>query len=413
LSSSEITEYLRKKGIRIEIGNENPKSEIRNPKQIQNLNFQNSKPDLVIHTPAIKDSNPQLKFFKDRGAKCLTYPEALGQLTKEYFTIAVSGSHGKSTTTAMMALVLVKAGLDPTVIVGTKLKEFGNSNFRMGKSKYLVIEACEYDDSFLNYKPQIIVVTNIDKEHLDYFKTFKNVVRAFKNFISQLPRGGVLVTNADDKKANQLKFKNLNIKKYKHSQKEAVKIKKILKVPGQHNVSNALAVLAVARGLGIDDKITYSALSEFKGTWRRFEEKETQVSGFKIQVISDYGHHPTEVLATLKAAREKYPNKFIMCVFQPHQYQRTFYLQKDFIKIFRQAPVDEIIITDIYDVAGRENKKIKEKINSQKLVKLINKNNVKHVLLRDIEKYIKQNIKQEDVLIIMGAGDIYKLFDKL
>jgi UDP-N-acetylmuramate--alanine ligase len=265
----------------------------------------------------------------------------------------------------------------------------------------------------LNYKPQIIVVTNIDKEHLDYFKTFKNVVRAFKNFISQLPRGGVLVTNADDKKANQLKFKNLNIKKYKHSQKEAVKIKKILKVPGQHNVSNALAVLAVARGLGIDDKITYSALSEFKGTWRRFEEKETQVSGFKIQVISDYGHHPTEVLATLKAAREKYPNKFIMCVFQPHQYQRTFYLQKDFIKIFRQAPVDEIIITDIYDVAGRENKKIKEKINSQKLVKLINKNNVKHVLLRDIEKYIKQNIKQEDVLIIMGAGDIYKLFDKL
>ena len=171
LTASEITEFLKGKGIKIFI---------RNSTENIKRNF-----DLVIYSPAVKPDNPELKSYKEKGIKCLSYPEALGELTKEYFTIAVSGSHGKSTTTAMIALILIKAELDPTVIVGTKLKEFGNSNFKMGNGKCLVIEACEYDSSFLRYQPEIIVITNIDKEHLDYFKTFANVKKAFKKTIKK------------------------------------------------------------------------------------------------------------------------------------------------------------------------------------------------------------------------------------
>ncbi len=414
LSSSEITDFLQKLGIEIKIG----KSTIE---ELQSINYK--LPDLVIHTPAIKGNNLQLDFFKKAGVKCQTYPGALGELTKNYTTIAVSGSHGKSTTTSMLALAMIKAGLDPTVIVGTKLKEFGNTNFCMGKSQYLVIEACEYDSSFLNYKPQTIAITNIDKEHLDYFKTYANVKKAFKDFVMQLPRGGVLVANKDDKETDKIsksKFlisNQISISKYSLKQKEAKKIKKILQVPGTHNISNALAVLAIARSLKIEDKITYQALAEFHGTWRRFEEKAGtllgfQISNFKFQIISDYGHHPNEVKATMQAVREKYKKQKIWLVFQPHQYQRTFYLQKDFIKIFRNAKIDNIIITDIYDVAGRENAEIINKINSEKLVKKIGRKSVIYLPQQDCENYIKNNIKSSQVLLIMGAGDIYKLFDK-
>ena len=185
LVQSEITDFLKNKGITIFIGNAS----------------ENIRPDLdlVVASPAVPKTNPEYTKAKELQIPTQSYPEALGQLTQQYYTIAVSGSHGKSTTTAMIALVLVEAGLDPTVIVGTKLKEFGGSNFRMGKSNYLVIEACEYDSSFANYFPKISVVTNIDKEHLDYFKTFGNVIKEFKKFILKLPADGFLVANKDDK----------------------------------------------------------------------------------------------------------------------------------------------------------------------------------------------------------------------
>ncbi len=380
LVASEITDFLKAKGIKIIIGNF--------AKNIEK-DF-----DLVVHSPAVKADNSELSQAKSYKLKTMSYPEALGELTKEYYTIAVAGAHGKSTTTAMVALVLTKAGLDPTVIVGTKLKEFGGSNFRAGKSKFLVIEACEYDDSFLHYFPKIIVITNIDKEHLDYFKTFANVKKAFKGFVAKLPSDGFLVQDAKGK------------------QKDAAKLRRILKVPGEHNVLNALDALEVARILLIPDKITFKALSEFKGTWRRFEEKNSKIKNFKI--ISDYAHHPNEISATLKAAREKYPKKKILCVFQPHQHQRTFYLFSDFVKVFSRAAgrIDNIIITDIYDVAGRETKKINEEVSSEQLVKKIDRKNVCYIPLCDIEKYIKENIKSGEVLIIMGAGDIYKLSEK-
>jgi UDP-N-acetylmuramate--alanine ligase len=182
-----------------------------------------------------------------------------------------------------------------------------------------------------------------------------------------------------------------------------------LKVPGEFNVSNALAALAVARVLKIPDKISFKALSQFKGTWRRFEEHSLKIKNLKLKIINDYAHHPTQIRETLKAAREKYSKKKIWCVFQPHQYQRTYYLWNDFVKVFKEAPVDKLIITDIYDVAGREEKKIKEKINSKKLVKEIEKENVIYIPKNKVLDYLKKNLKGGEVVIVMGAGDIYKI----
>ncbi len=399
LAASEITEFLNEKGAKVFVGNsaDNILSDI----------------DMVVYSPAVKPENPEFKKAKELGIKIKSYPEALGELTREYYTIAVSGSHGKSTTTAMLSLAMIKANLDPTVIVGTKLKEFGNSNFRMGQSKFLVVEACEYDSSFLNYNPKIIIVTNIDKEHLDYFKNFAGVKKVFKDFVGKLPKDGFLVFCKDEKsipKFGKAQFKSIG---YSIKQKEALKVKKTLKVPGRHNVQNALAVLSVTRVLGVPDNITLKALSEFRGTWRRFEiirEKD-------FTIISDYAHHPSEIKATLQAAREKYPKAKIWCVFQPHQHQRTYYLFNDFVKVFSRAAgsrpagrkIDKIIITDIYDVAGRETKKINSQVSSEELVKKINKKNVSYAKMNDLENIIKENIKPKDVLIIMGAGDIYKL----
>jgi len=349
--------------------------------------------DLVIHSPAVQPNNPEIKQAKKLKIKIQTYPQALGDLTKEYFTIAVSGTHGKSTTCAMVALILIKAGLDPTVIVGTKLKEFDNKNFRIGKSKYLVIEADEWQASFLNYWPKIIVLLNIEREHLDYYRDLKHILKTYKEFISHLPEDGFLI----------------DARKYSLKQKEAKKIKEILQVPGKHNIYNALAALNTARALGISDKISFKALSEYKGTWRRFEI----VKKGKITFISDYAHHPTEVKATLQAAREKFPNKEIWCIFQPHQYQRTFYLFDDFVRVFSNAPTDKLIITDIYDVAGRENRKIKEKISSEELIKKIKKAQKAYLPKEKIKDYLKRNLKGGEIVIIMGAGDVYKLLDNV
>lgn len=398
LVTSEITDFLIEKGIKVTIGN-----------SAENISLNM---DLIVYSPAVKKDNPEIVQAKDYKLKVISYPEALGELTKEYYTIAVAGAHGKSTTTAMIALALTKAGLDPTVIVGTKLEEFGNSNFRAGQGKFLVIEACEYDSSFLCYSPKIIVITNIDKEHLDYFKTFTNVKKAFKDFIVRLPADGFLLFNKDDKYAPKLgktKFKAIG---FSLRQKESKAVRAALKVPGLHNVLHGLAVLEIGKILGVPEKIILKSLSEFKGTWRRFEIKQGIAGTKKITVVSDYGHHPNEISATLNAAREKYPNKKIWCVFQPHQHQRTYYLFKDFVKTFKTALVDNIIITDIYDVAGRETKKINEEVSSEKLVEKIKKKNVAYLPMGNIEKFVKENIKSGDVLIIMGAGDIYKLAEK-
>jgi len=325
--------------------------------------------------------------------------------------------------------------LNPTVILGTKLKEFGNSNFHLGGtprstfhspfSKILIIEADEHFASFLNYRPEIIVLTNIEADHLDYYKNLKNYLNSFKKFVSLLPENGALIANKDDKNIQELKNllcdssgkmprvnrirKTVKVKNYSLEQKEARELKKILKVPGRHNVYNALAALTLARALKIPDKISFKALSEYKGAWRRFDVKKGIIDNKKFTIISDYAHHPTEIKATLEAAREKYHRKKIWCVFQPHQYQRTFYLFDDFVKVLSRAPVDKLIITDIYDVAGREEKKIKKKVSSEKLIEKINNSSAIYLSKEKIKGFLKKNLKGGEIVIIMGAGDIYDL----
>jgi UDP-N-acetylmuramate--alanine ligase len=383
--SSSLTDDLIKKGAKVIIG----------PNTAQNIKDY----DLIIHSPAVKENNSEMMEAELKGIKILSYPQALGELTKQYFTIAVSGTHGKSTTTAMIALIMVEAGLNPTVVVGTKLKEFGDSNFRMGQSRYLVIEACEHEGSFLNYWPKIAVVTNIEEDHLDYYENLENIKKAFNEFVSHLGNDGILVKQKETEIQSDKKIVEFSL-----SEEKCVnKLREIIKIPGDHNILDALAALKVARTLNIPDNVSFIALSKYMGSWRRFEE--TQFPGFVL--IDDYGHHPTEILATLKGARQKYPNRKIYCVFQPHQYQRTFLLFNDFVKAFKDIIetklVDKLFLIDIYDVAGREGGDLKEKVSSEKLAAT-----VPGVIYVPNEELFDK-LEGGEVIIFMGAGNIYDL----
>ncbi len=404
LISSEMTELLKKKGVKILIGKHQAKNIPKNA-------------NLVIYSSAVQLDNPELTEAKKCRIKCQSYPEALGKLTEQYYTIAISGTHGKSTVAALIGLILVKAGLDPTVILGTKLKEFKQSNFRVGKSKYLVIEADEWQASFLNYWPNIIVITNIEREHLDYYKDLNHILGTYKEFINRLLTNGVLIINGDDNNIKKLKIQILGLRlrtqTFSLKQKEVKKLKKNLKIPGEHNLLNALAALTLAQVLKIPDRVSFKTLSGYKGAWRRFEEHQLKIKKMKFKIISDYAHHPTEIAATLKTARQKYPKRKLWCVFQPHQYQRTFYLFQDFVKVFKAASLDKLIITDIYDVAGREVKNLRKKVNSKKLIEAIGKKGASYLPKSKIINYLKKNLRGGEIVIIMGAGNIYEIIKEL
>jgi len=403
LNASEITQDLERKGAKVFTG----------PHGAENLPLKAAK---LIHSAAIMDNNPELQKARERGIEIQTYPQALGELTKNHFTIAIAGAHGKGTTTALISLVLIKAGFDPTVIIGTNLKEFGNANCRTGSSKYLIVEADEYQKAFLNYWPQIIVLTNIDKEHLDCYQDLDEIIEAFKEFIGHLPEKGILVANKDNENIQNLLTDPVfsgfvkNTEYYSLEERKAEEMRRTLRVPGEHNVSNALAALAVARMLKIDDKVSFKALSEYKGAWRRFELYDAIFDSKTLTVISDYAHHPTEIKATLQAAREKFgPNK-IWAVFQPHQYQRTHYLFDQFSEAFDQA--DEIVITKIYSVAGREDQEIIEKTSGKKLAQAISQKDKKVHFIEDYQKipdFLREKVEANDVILIMGGGSIYKI----
>lgn len=384
LTSSEITNLLEKKGAKIKIGKHS----------LSNLS---DKTELVIHSPAINFDNPELRKARRIKAKIQSYPQALGDLTREYFTIAIAGTHGKSTTASMLSLIMVNAGMDPTVILGTKLKEFKNSNFRAGKSKYLVIEADEYQSSFLNYSPKISLLTNIEEDHLDYFKNIDNILKAFSEF---LDKSETIIVNRNDQNIKKIIKSRTGIKFFGPPFPKDLK----LKVPGNHNLYNALGAITIADYLGIEKSDSIKYLKKYDGAWRRFESVKID----KNIVISDYGHHPTEVEKTLSATREKFNKKHVVCIFQPHQYERTAFLLKDFVKIFQKTKIDKVIILDIYEVAGRESKIIKEKINSKKLVELINRPNV--IYIENNQKALKTAIEligKKGILLIMGAGSIH------
>jgi len=409
--ASEITVELRKQGIKVFISHK----AINVSKDI----------DLVIYSEAVPRNNPELKEAQRLKIRCISGAEALADLAKDYFLIAVSGMHGKSTTASMIAQILIKAGLDPTFVIGTK------PGWRVGKSRYLVIEADDYQAKFLHYHPDILVLTNIEEEHMDWFKNLQHIFEVFSQYTKQVKK--FIVANKDNKNVLKVlilnfKFKILKqkIRLYSLKDREAIALKKILRVPGRHNISNALAALNVARLLGISDKIALKALSEYKGVWRRFEEFSFKIKNpsavssgpncLKFKIISDYAHHPTEIQATLQAVKEKYGDERIWVVFQPHQYQRTFYLFDKFVKTLQQAQgkfgITKLIITDIYTVEGRESQAIKKKVSAQKLVKAIDCPWAVYLPQSKILEHLMANLRGGEVVIIMGAGNIYKLAEQ-
>lgn len=382
LSPSETTKELKNEGMSVLIGHH-----ATNIKQGT---------DLVVYNQAIPSDNPELVKARSLGIPCKTYPEVVGELTKKYKTIAIAGAHGKSTTTALVSLILIKAGLDPTVIIGTKLKEFGGKNFRKGKGDWLVIEADEWKASFLNYFPTLAVITNIDKEHLDFYKNFSNVKKTFEKFKKQCE---TIVTASKNPKLLS-------------------KIKKVLWLPGQHNLSNALSAYAIAKKLKIPEAIILKALSKYRGAWRRMEYRGIMKLNPKPQipgprVYDDYAHHPTEIRATLAGFREKWPKNVIICVFQPHQVQRLKLLFNDFKTAFKDA--DKTVILPTYEVAGRE--KYAAGNLSEKLAKEIGAIYIKNPK-RELKKVLRKTLLAKHywlnpIVIVMGAGSIVNLTPKI
>jgi len=394
VKKSEITEFLKKNGAKVFWGHKKE-------------NLPKGKFSLIYSLACKK--NVEVLEAKKRKAKVFSFPEALGLLTKKYFSICVSGSHGKSTTTALISLGLIRAKKDPTCILGTKLKEFKNSNFRSGKSKILVLEADEYENGFLNYYPNVIVITNIEKEHLDFFKNEKNIIESFKKFGLNLKKNGFVVVNEDQKNSKKvgewLKKKGKKVIFASLKEKSLNLIKKFLKIPGKHNLSNALLAWKVLKKLGVKKEIILKSFFEYKGAWRRMEIIKKK----PFILISDYAHHPTEIKATIDALKEKFPKKRFVLIFQPHQYERTKILFDDFVKSFNA--LDVLVLTEIFEVKGREAKKdisakdLKEAIECfwQKIGK---RGEVFFVKKENLKNFLKKFLQKKDLLVLMGAGDI-------
>jgi UDP-N-acetylmuramate--alanine ligase len=373
----------------------------------------------LMYTAAV-GRNPEIEKAKQSGITIQSYAEALGELTRKNLTIAVAGSHGKSTTTALIGLILSEAGLDPTVILGTKLTEFGGSNFRKGFSRILVVEADEWNGSFLNYTPALAIVTNIDKEHLDFYKTHDGVKKAFKQFLLGTVPGARIVINADDQHAKTVgdalqkerpeRFKN-RVHYYSLASPETARIRPFLRLPGIHNASNAAAAYTVARLLDIRDEDIRNVLSRFTGAWRRFQEVGDFLGS---PVIADYAHHPSEIRATIDACRLRFWRKRVIAVFQPHQYERTKLLFPEFETAFNGA--DTVCFLDIYEVAGRERKKRDPKIHSFYLAESLARKGIDaHYVSYSsrLPEFLAEYAGPRSVILMMGAGSIWEMTKRL
>jgi len=413
---SELTDELEKEGALIHIGQcaENITDDI----------------DLCVFTAAIHPDNPEYIRCKELCIPMMSRAEFLGQLMKNYdLSIAISGTHGKTTTSSMAGEILMANNCDPTLSIGGILPSI-NGNIRIGSSKYFLTEACEYTNSFLSFFPKISVILNIEEDHLDFFKDLNEIRSSFKRFAALLPEDGILLINSDIKDYREIcdslpctvktfsakgnsdyHYSDLLITEEGYSTftfntPSENKIKVTIRVPGKHNVLNAVAALAIADILNLDLTSSASALYAFEGAKRRFEYKGC-LNG--VNIFDDYAHHPTEIKATLEAALS-YPHKNMWVVFQPHTYSRTKAFMDDFAKALSLA--DHIVLTDIY--AARENDNLG--ISSEDLRVKIEENGKKcyHFSeFSDIEKFLLKNCIPKDMLITMGAGDVLKIGENL
>ncbi|MFW0837749.1 MAG: UDP-N-acetylmuramate--L-alanine ligase [Candidatus Komeilibacteria bacterium] len=390
--------------------------------------------DLFIYTPALPMQHPERQAAIKNGLTCYSYPEFLGVLSQEYKTIAVSGTHGKSTTTAMLGLMMSACGFDPTVIVGSQVDEWDH-NLRIGKSEYLVLEACEYRGHMLSLHPAYTVLTNIEPDHLDYYKDLDDIKHHFSRFIEQTSSTDRVWANIDNIALKDL-IDNYQLHSWGFSSaaqiwagdidgqngqqnfvlyKGGKPLQKFnLFVPGRFNIANAVGALAIIVALGGNLELAAQALAKYRGCWRRFELLG-QVQGVdRTILVSDYAHHPTAVKATIKAARDFYPERRIVVAFQPHQHNRTKKLFYEFSKAFGQA--DIVLLNPIYDVAGREEKDDQD-VSSKILAQAIKKQTGGSVSvsesLEDTKKILQTIIKPGDIVIVMGAGDIDEIARQL
>ncbi len=412
LKTSNITERLRKLGATIYSGHSEE-------------NIGDS--DLVVYTAAVKPDNPELLKAREKGILNIERATLLGQIMKKYkYSVNVSGTHGKTTTTSMVTMIMIESGFDPTVHIGGELTAIGG-NTRIGGNNFFIAEACEYVESFLKFYPYLAIILNIEADHLDYFKDIEQIKESFIKFASLIPEDGYAVVCIDD--ANTASILNkISCNKITYGLKSenadwtAVNIcfnergcasftlikagKEVcpiqLNVTGIHNVNNAIAASAACYTLGCSPESIQKGLFNFTGTHRRFEVKGVKKN---IKVVDDYAHHPSEIEATLKAARNISHNK-IWCVFQPHTYTRTKALLCDFAAAFHDA--DMVIVSDIY--AAREVDK--GEIHSSVLAERINSKGSNAVYISrfdQIAEFLKSHASPGDLILTMGAGDIYKV----
>jgi len=384
--------------------------------------------DLVIYSAAVGKDNPELVRAAELGIPAITRAQALGALMSEYDnSIAVSGTHGKTTTTSMVSLILKNAAKEPTILVGGNLPEI-DGNVYIGTNKYFVTEACEYMDSFLSLKPKIEIILNIDSDHLDYFEGIEHIASSFSKFAKLVPEDGVVIaydanpfvksvieglpnavtfgTNEScDYYAADIVFNNDGMPKFNvyHGGEKLCHIE--LTVPGEHNMLNALSAFACSHILGVEVDDIVKTLETFKGTQRRFDVLGETKSGIKI--IDDYAHHPTEIKATLSAVKNMKHNT-LWCLFQPHTYTRTIALMDEFAESFGDA--DKIVLAEIY--AARE--KNIYKVSTAALLDKIKQfdptaDACYFESFDDIVNYVLENAKEGDLVLTMGAGDIYKV----
>lgn len=409
--------------------------------------------ELVIYSDAVPEDNPERKAAVAHKIPSLSYFQFLGEYSKDKHTIAISGCHGKTTTTALTGLILDRADFDPTVIVGSKVKNW-DGNLRVGGSDYFVVEGDEYRAHMLELNPQDIILTNIEFDHPDYYKDLNHTIETFQAFVNKLPADGHYIYNIDDpilreridkpncematfgieNEAADLFAKNIKTDHGRIIFRPVYKGQELrdfnLQVPGRFNISNALGAALLALELGVSPEIIKDTLAQYKGVWRRFE-LVGKISNLLPEkngalVISDYAHHPTEVAATIKAAKEFYPDKRLIAVFQPHQIQRTRELMDDFVKTFLQCPADVVILSEIYDVAGREEKDVTKRVSSNDILDKIVLADSKKIMqgiipsqyyyadnLEETKAKILTEVQSEDVVLILGAGDIDKVAREL
>ncbi|NQV90211.1 UDP-N-acetylmuramate--L-alanine ligase [Candidatus Uhrbacteria bacterium] len=389
--------------------------------------------DLMIHSPAVPETNVERVASQERGIPDRSNFEVLGEISKSFSTIVVTGTNGKSTTTAMLGSILVSAGYDPTVLVGSMVPGFKDGNIRFGGGRFFVLEGCEYRANMLNFAPEMIVLTNIEEDHLDYYRDLSHIQETFQTFVDTLQGKGMTIFNVQDEGIRPLRFSrgigygidvvsdyfgrnrtmepgSQRVPVFRNEGDEVHLGDLELIVPGAFNMMNALAATSAAMELGVPFETCRRALKMFPGIWRRFERVGVWHGA---DVISDYGHHPSAITQTIQATREFFPGRRVVLCYQPHQHDRTKKLFDEFVESLPLA--DVLIVSEIYDVAGRNEE---HDVSSSDLVKAIQQNdpakNVRFAKdLQEADSKLREQVQSGDVILIMGAGDIDDLARKL